>query len=92
MNPPPKMSREKPRLLARLAPWIGALIVLMGATQAGLTFTKGGELDMRMLGTGLLITGGGASLIAKKAKGLRLALFLFGALGAAAAVVMLARR
>ena len=85
------MSREKPRPLKRLAPWIGALVVFMGAMQSGLTLTKGGELDMRQLGTGLLILGGGFGLIARQTHGLKpLALFAGGALAAAATVVSLA--
>lgn len=84
-TPPPKMSAGAPkRPLTRLAPWIGALIVAMGATQAGLSLVKDGDVDMRVLGTGLLITGGGAGLIARHAKGLRLLAFVGGAIGLAA--------
>lgn len=84
------MSRQKPRLIARLTPWVGALVVTMGVTQAGLTLAKGGELNLRMLGTGLLIAGGGAGLVAKRARGLGLLGFLGGALAISAAVVYFA--
>jgi len=90
VNAPVRMSRQKPRLIARLTPWVGALVVTMGVTQAGLTLAKGGELNLRMLGTGLLIAGGGAGLVAKRARGLGLLGFLGGALAISAAVVYFA--
>lgn len=72
----------------KLVPWVGAAVVAMGASQAGLVLTKAGPLNMQMLGTALLITGGGMSLVAKRT-GARPAFFLFvgGALALAAIVV-----
>lgn len=88
-GPPPRMPGVKPRFFERLAPWIGALIVVMGASQAGLVLAKGGKLDMRMLGTGLLITGGGLGLIARRTKlSPAFFAFTFGALAVAAGVVL----
>ena len=89
MSEPARMrqaTRVSPFL--RLAPWVGAIVVAMGASQAGLVLTKPGPLDVRMLGTALLITGGGVSLVARRT-GARPAFFAFvgGALALAAVVV-----
>lgn len=89
MSGPGRMQQGAPSGgLQRLAPWVGAAVVAMGATQAGLVLTQAGPLDLRMLGTALLITGGGAGLIARRT-GARPALFAFlgGALAIAALVV-----
>ncbi len=86
------MSRARPRFFGRLMPWIGSLIIIIGATQAGLTLSKSETVDMRTLGTGLLVCGGGLSLVARRLK-LSPALFAFvgGALAISWVIVQAAR-
>lgn len=96
MNPPapvPKMSRDKPRFFERLMPWMGSLIIVMGASQAGLTLSRSAKIDMQALGTGLLICSGGLGLIARRVK-FSPALFLYvgGALITAWAIVQAVHR
>lgn len=90
---PMKMSRSKLKLFERIMPWLGSAIIVMGAMQVALTLSKAGDIEMRALGTGLLITSGGVSLVARRYK-LTLPFFVFvsGALALAYGIVTAAQR
>jgi len=68
----------------RLVPWVGATLLAMGTLQAALSALRGGD-DLRVLGTGLLISGGGFGLVARGTHGARRWVFLLG--GAAAGFI-----
>ncbi len=92
-NAPMKMSRAKPKLVDRIMPWLGASIIVMGTMQVALTLSKSGDINMRTLGTGLLISSGGLSLVARRFK-LTLPFFVFvgGALSISYAIVVATQR
>lgn len=80
------------RWTERLLPWVGAGLLGMGALQATLVALRSPAADLRVLGTGLLIAGGGFSLVARGTHGARRwAFWLGGLLLGAATAGLLAR-
>jgi hypothetical protein len=70
----------------RLLPWVGTGLLTMGAFQATLVVLQGKATELRVLGTGLLIMGGGFGLIARGTHGARRWAFIVGGLGLGAAL------
>jgi len=76
----PRLGRGMPQAWARSwLPWIGFMLLTMGSLQASLAASRSDASDLRVLGTGLLIAGGGASLIARGTHGSRRLLIMAGA-------------
>jgi hypothetical protein len=71
------------RAILRLVPWFGATLVALGALQVALTVIRGSDgPGFRVLGTGLLVCGGGIGLIARAQHGSRRLAFIALGLGA----------
>ncbi len=55
----------------RLVPWVGTVLMVMGVVQTALAASRLDEVEVRLLGTGLLIAGGGIGLVARTTHGAR---------------------
>lgn len=81
------MARDEASWALKLAPIVGSVVVTLGLVQSGLA-VLGGELKTRLIGTGLLMAGGGTMLIRRRTAGRpRFWIYLLGS-GIAATVII----